>query len=154
MAALAAQLLDPSFAEPESIYAERLARCPSGCHVLATAQGIVGYAISHPWLRASPPPLRQPLGALPAQPDCWYIHDVGVAPGQRGGTSSAILAHLETIAHEAGLRVMALVAVDGAQGFWQKQGYQPAMTPALTHALQCYGDDAVYMEKPLRSAAY
>src|SRR5690606_766920 len=72
IAALSRQLL-PDHPEEAAVFAERIALCPEGCHVLPGADGIAGYVISHPWRRRMIPPLNAPLGTLPEQADCWYI---------------------------------------------------------------------------------
>lgn len=149
--ALSLIALGPSFAESESIFADRLALSPQGCFSCIAADGtLVGYSIAHPWRRAQPPALNSLLPALPATPDCWYIHDTALDASLRGqGLAATMLALQEAQAHAHGLPLLALVAVGGAAVYWQRQGFTDAMSPALTAKLASYGTDALYMEKPL-----
>lgn len=139
------------FPEHKGVVEERVRLSASGCRVLDSGEGIAGYVISHPWKRAMPPDLDALLGALPADADCWYIHDIGIAGEARGsGAAAEILGVLEELARRNGFSVIALVAVGGAAGYWRRFGFNDAMTDELRDALRSYGDDAVYMEKALR----
>ena len=55
------------------------------------------------------------------------------------------------MAREKGLRGLALVAVQGAQGYWAKAGFslKPEISSALAEKLASFGEGAVYMEKRL-----
>jgi hypothetical protein len=138
------------YAEEDFIFDERRQLCPEGCHVLSDGTAIGGYMISHPWRRADPPALNHLLDGLPTNADCWYIHDVAIDTGWRGsGGTAAIVAVLDGIARAADLRIMALVAVAGADGYWQRLGFRDATTVKLRVKLAGYGADARYMERRL-----
>lgn len=138
--------------EPAEIFAERIALCPEGCHVLVSGQEIVGHMISHPWVRGNPPAMNQMLGQLPAVPDCWYIHEVALAESARGrGGVPAILAVVGEAASAAGLPVLALVAVEGAAAYWKRLGFRPAVLDAAKVA--SYGGAADYLEMTLEGRA-
>jgi hypothetical protein len=128
-------------AHPErpEVFAERLRLCPEGCHALGNLDG---YIISHPWTLGSPPPLDTLLGALPAQPDTWYIQDLALHERARGtGAAQAIVARLAA-AHALPL---SLIAVGRSPGFWARQGFATATLPQ--GKLTSYGDGATYMIK-------
>ena len=134
-----------SHPERPEIFAERLALCPEGCHVLGQLDG---YVISHPWTLGSPPPLDTLLGTLPAQPDTWYIHDLALHERARGtGAAPAIVAHLATLARARGLPSMSLIAVGRSPAFWARQGFTPA--PAEPGKLETYGQGALHMVRRL-----
>lgn len=134
--------------EPAEIFAERITLCPEGCHVLAGESGMVGYAITHPWLRGRPPAMNQRLGSLPTDPDCWYIHEVVLREEARGrGGVRAILQVLKETAKAARVPVMALVAVEGASAYWEGLGF--AAIPLEEAQIGSYGGQAVYMELQL-----
>ena len=138
------------YAEGADVFEERIRLAPAGCYVLdrGRGSGIIGYMFSHPWTRHRPPALHQKLGAIPRDADCWYIHDVAVDPaGRGGGQVRAIIDRVLRDAAEAGYRIAMLVAVSGADGYWQKLGFTDATTDALRRKLRDYGDDAVYMER-------
>ncbi|KAA2236492.1 GNAT family N-acetyltransferase [Salinarimonas soli] len=130
----------PRHPEGDAVFAERLALWPRGCLVLGA--GIRGYALSHPW-GLHPPPLDTLLGALPARPEVYYIHDVALMPEARGGgAGSAAVARLAAVADAMGLP-LALVAVPGSAPFWARQGF------AITGpAGGSYGEGSVAMRRP------
>jgi GNAT superfamily N-acetyltransferase len=138
--------------ERPEIFAERLALCPEGCHVLVSPSGeLGGYVISHPWTLGSPPPLDTLLGALPARPDTWYIHDLALHPRVRGsGAASVIVAHLVTLAAASALPVLSLIAVGRSPAFWTRQGFAPAALGA--GKIESYGPGAAFMVRSARPA--
>lgn len=149
IAALSRKLL-PDHPEEAAVFAERIALCPAGCHVLPGDDGIDGYMISHPWRRRAIPPLNAPLGVLPQGADCWYIHDLGLSEAARGtGAGGRIIDHLAGIARAQGLSILALVAVSGAAPYWRRRGFEGLLTAAESPDLGGYGADAVYMERAL-----
>jgi len=138
--------------EPPAIFAERIALCPEGCHVLASGADILGHMISHPWVRGRPPALNQMLRHIPAGADCWYIHEVALREAARGqGCIRAILRQLADTAVAAGLPVMALVAVANAVAYWQRLGFRPAPLAAdgIDSYTGSYGGAAAYLEMEL-----
>lgn len=130
------------FTEPVALYAERLVLYPSGCCVLEQDGAVAGYLISHPWHREDPPKLGALLGAIPAEPEAYYLHDIALLPEARGrGASKAALDFAKAQARTLGLSDIALVAVGGADRFWTARGfaYVPRdMDPS-------YGADAYLM---------
>lgn len=145
-----AEVVHPDYPEDEAIFSERLRLFPDGCLVLAGEDGLRGYVVSHPWLRAAPPALNSLLGGLPAHAGCFYIHDLAMLPGARGnGAGGMIVANLLEIAVRAGLPCLALVAIGGSSGFWRRQGFRELHDPALAAKLASYDDAARYMERDL-----
>jgi ribosomal protein S18 acetylase RimI-like enzyme len=146
--ALAARI-HPAFPEDDAVFAERLRLYPDGCHVLACDGALVAYVVSHPW-RGGPPSLNSLLGELPPSPSTFYIHDLALAPEARGqGAASEIVAKLAAHAGSEGLPMMALVAVNGSEGFWRRHGFAARPDPALERKLASYGDDARFMTRAL-----
>lgn len=134
-----------SHPERPEVFAERLALCPEGCLALGDLDG---YIISHPWTLGRPPALDTLLGALPAAPDTWYIHDLALHERARGtGAAQAIVAHLAALAHARHLRTMSLIAVGRSPGFWMRQGFTPAPLPS--GKLASYGEGAAHMARSL-----
>jgi hypothetical protein len=72
--------LPPSLPERTAGLAETRRLCPAGCTKLRVA----GYARARRCMLAYSPALDAFLGALPAGPDCRFIHDVAVLPEARG----------------------------------------------------------------------
>ncbi|MXO64501.1 GNAT family N-acetyltransferase [Altericroceibacterium endophyticum] len=145
-----ADAIHEDYPERPEVFAEKLTLYPQGCFVLASGEKCEGYFISHPWQRARPPALDTLLGALPAQADLFYIHDLAISMAARGaGAASRILKRSEEHALSQQLTLCGLVAVGNSAPFWKAQGFEPQETPALRAKLATYGDMAVYMEKPL-----
>lgn len=118
---------DPAYSEAPAVYAERVALYPSGCHVFERGGTIEGYLISHPWHRCRPPALDSLLGAIPSDADSYHLHDLALLPAVRGtGAGKAGLALVLRQAGIAGLSEVTLVAVSGAEAFWQAQRFAAA----------------------------
>lgn len=133
--------------EPPEIFAERLTLFPQGC--FAVGEPLHAYAFTHPWRMAIPPPLGTMLGALPADPDCLYLHDVVVAPQARaGGLGASLVVRLRAMAENLGLPAMALTAGHHSSRYWARHGFAVS---AVSHA--SYGTDAVVMVVPVPTLA-
>ena len=144
------RIVHADFPEARAVLLERLDLCPAGCFVLEKRGEICGYVLSHPWRRLSPPPIDTRLEAIPADADIWYLHDLALLPGTRGSGAGASVAKLLAVeARRDGYRTMALVSVNGSQGFWERQGFGVRMEEALGAKLSSYGGEAVYMERTL-----
>lgn len=133
------------YGETADLYAERIVLSPEGCWVLADGDAVIGHCISHPWHRLAPPTMHALLGNLPPSADCWYLHDVVVAPAARGIRAvERLLPILDDIAARRGVPVLALIAVGGADAYWVRQGFIAAPGGAAG-----FGAGAVYMERPV-----
>jgi ribosomal protein S18 acetylase RimI-like enzyme len=113
------------YAEPLEVYAERLFLCPAGCFVCEVDGTVRGLLVAHPWTRAAPPPaLGAMLHTIPDPADTWYLHDIALLPDTRGlGAGQAAVALVDGLARKAGVPDITLVAVNGADRFWAKQGF-------------------------------
>ncbi|WP_025819454.1 GNAT family N-acetyltransferase [Shewanella marina] len=119
------------------------------CFVIEHNQQIVGYCLAHPWQSMHPPALDQVIIAH-ASPDCLYLHDMAISAKARGlGAGSFAIQHLFQLAQQLGYHKMALIAVQGADKYWQKFGFEIV---AIDKCLRCYTDDAVYMQLTLTQA--
>lgn len=142
-----AAAVHPGYPEEDAVLAERLALFPAGCWMLEGAEGVLGYAISHPWHRARPPALNTRLGALPENPGTHYVHDVALLPEARGqGAAGRLMPLLLEAAR--GLPELSLVAVGGSVPFWRRQGFQLVDDPALAAKLRSYDAEARFMARP------
>lgn len=132
------------YGEAAELYAERIALASAGCWVFDDAGATLGHCISHPWVRRAPPAMHILLGALPPSPDCWYLHDVVVAPAGRGQKAvERLLPILSQTAVTHDIATLALIAVGGADAYWARQGFVAAKGDA-----DGFGKDALYMERP------
>ena len=142
--------------ESEAALASRCALSPRTCWVAVDAgsarAGVAGYLLTHPWRIGAPPPLDTVLDALPDVPDCWYVHDMALAPHTRGaGVAGQLYAAALASAQSLGLRTSALVAVQQSQTFWARFGYVTSadVSPSMAAKLAGYGDGAVFMTRDL-----
>ncbi len=121
------------------------------CLVAQTSVGeVIAYIFSHPWQRRSIPKLNSILSSLPVNAEVLYIHDLAVHPAWHGQRLAQLLmAEVQRAAHELMLTEMALVAVQGAQTFWQRLTFvEDVQAQAqLLESLQVYGDGACYMTR-------
>lgn len=140
-------IVHPGFPEDRAVFEERLALYPAGCFVLDGADGLCGYALSHPYVQDAAPALNTLLGALPAQCNSYYVHDIAIRPAARGrGAGEAIVSLLTARARAAGFDTICLVAVDNSAPFWQRHGFVPREVGGLQEKLASYGEGAVYMQ--------
>lgn len=146
-----AAVVHPFYPEEEAVFAERLRLYPAGSRVLiGEGDELLGYVVSHPWTYGAIPALDSLLGALPPAADAYYLHDIALLPAARGqGAAQAAVASLAAHAADAGFKTMAIVAIAGTQGFWEKQGFRAVDAPALAAKLASYDPSARYMSKPL-----
>ncbi|MBB4002807.1 GNAT family N-acetyltransferase [Aurantimonas endophytica] len=140
-----ADRIHPSLPEDVAVFADRLHLFPQGCLVLDDGEGgCLGYAVGHPWTQGPPPKLDIGLGSLPQPADCFYLHDVVVAPEARGhGLAEPAVERLLELA--AGYRCAALVSVYGTAPFWSRFGFVESAGRLPPGALASYGADARYM---------
>jgi hypothetical protein len=145
-----AAVIHPDFPEDDAVFAERLRLYPAGCHALAQGEELAAYVVSHPWFDRQPPALNDLLGALPARPSTYYIHDLALAPAMRGsGAGGKIVAQVAVLAKSEALPTMSLVAVNGSEPFWQRQGFAAVAVPELDAKLRSYSNDARFMVRTL-----
>jgi len=138
------------FYEAPEVLIEKRNLYPNGAHVLEIEERAVGYVLSHPFTSRSIPALNTLLGALPPNPDTYYIHDLALLPvARRMGAAEFIV---NVLAKHAGARSfgsVSLVAVNGSQGFWARQRFAAIDLPDLVAKLSAYEPDARYMVREL-----
>lgn len=143
--------------EDRDILLEKISLFPAGCLAAEIDGTVVGYLLSHPWNSASPPELNRPLGKIPGDADCFYIHDLAVAPGQREhGIGRALFRDAEQVALELGFSRMCLIAVQSSAAYWGRLGfteYAPEASPDIGARVRAYQADALYMSKVLVSSS-
>lgn len=134
--------------EPPEVYAERLTLYPAGGFLLDHGGDAAGYLISHPWRRRAPVPLNGLIGAIPADADTYYLHDLALLPDTRGfGAGRQGVELVLTQAKNAGFGTVSLVAVNGADSFWSAQGFSHVEDQAVARKLQSYGEGTFFMER-------
>lgn len=143
------------FLEPGDALASRWARSPAMCLVALDGAEVVGYLLSHAWHAWAPPKLHVPLPVADTADMLWFVHDMAIAPAGRGQRlGERLYATACASAQAQGLWQSRLVAVQGADVFWRRLGYQSANLERtqLTALRTIYGDDAQLMERQLPGA--
>jgi ribosomal protein S18 acetylase RimI-like enzyme len=139
------------FIESSEVFARRIAS-PANCSLVLERDGqVCAYLAAYRSRIAKITPLHGDFEAVPA-PDTLYLHDMAVLPALAGqGLARVLLEALWAHAHAEGLHHTALVAVQGAQGYWARHGYAAhALADAVQRQrLASYGDDALYMSRAL-----
>jgi len=138
--------------EGAEVFARRLAS-PAQCSlVLAAPDGTVcAYLAAYRSRRGHVTPLHGDFAPTPGA-DTLYLHDLAVLPAARGrGLAGVLVAQLLAQARAEGLAHAALVAVQGAQAWWQAQGFaaHAALAAAQRQRLAGYGPDAAYLLRAL-----
>ena len=140
------------FIESAEVFTRRLAS-PANCSLALEQDGrIVGYLAAYRSALHKVTPLHRDFDTVEA-PDTLYLHDLAVHPAHAGrGLAAALLAPLWQRARAEGLRHSALVAVQGAQGYWERHGYAMLALPdaGQRQRLAGYGGGAAYMARLLR----
>lgn len=140
-----ADVVHPGFPEGPAMYLDRIALFGAGCLVLASEGRVLGYALAYPARYPEPVALDRVLGALPADADALYVHDVALLPEARGGgRSREAVERLLALAEPFG-RAM-LVSVYGTAPFWSRFGFREDGA-ASAGKLASYGPDAVFMSR-------
>jgi predicted N-acetyltransferase YhbS len=122
-------------------------RAGAGTSFVLEAEGAVaGYLLALPYPYGQFPDLIV-AGAVPSGSANLHLHDMTVgAEHRRAGLGTRLAGHLLTVARELGFERVSLVALDGRDAFWARQGFVPQ--PAVP-APAGYGADATYLSRPL-----
>lgn len=141
---------ESGLSEGEAALRSRHRPSPSTCFVLEHAGCFGGYLLALPYPRLRCPDLAlAEEGAV--RGSNLHLHDLVIAERARGrGLARRMQQHLEETGRVAGYRTLSLVAVQGSQVMWAAMGYRARPEIGLPAS---YGDEAVYMAKPLESAS-
>lgn len=143
-------VVHPDFPEDPAIFADRLSVFSAGALVLQGDQQLLGYSFSHPWVQFSAPALNSLLIALPEAADTYYLHDIALLGQARGsGAARQLVELLIETAQAHGFDSLSLVAVNGSQPYWERQGFVVQDVPDLREKLLSYSDDARFMVRYL-----
>ncbi|MBT1444423.1 GNAT family N-acetyltransferase [Shewanella sp. JM162201] len=133
------QALEP---EPLHVLQSKWQVSPDSCFVMEKDGAVLGYCLAHPWVEATPPPLYQPLTELP-DANTLYLHDMAISARAQGlGAGTKAMSKLKQLASHWSLPSLSLVAVQGADSFWRRQGFEESKS---LKCLGSYTDDASYM---------
>ena len=109
--------------ESAAVMSERISAFSHSCWGYFVDQQMAGYLLAYPSVLGSITPLAAAF-PLYQNTSCLYLHDMAISSDFRGQSlAPALLAHATTEAKKLGLEALALVAVQGAEGYWAKQGF-------------------------------
>lgn len=136
--------------EDAAAFASRLTVPASYCLAAERGGRLVGYLLAHGWASGSPPSIGTILDT-DAIDDILYIHDLAIAPDATGlALGQRLLDRAFAAAHRNGYRSAELIAVEGAAGYWRRQGFiEVAPDPSLAAKVAAYGADARWMMRPI-----
>ena len=146
-----ASLCHPDFPEEDAVLEEKFNLSPLSCFILSdnesSTASVFGYCLAHPYKLNSIPALDQLLHKLPEKCNTLYIHDLALLPeAQGGGNGKKAVELLVAVAERENFNKLSLVAVHGAQLFWQKNGFKLVkVSEMLKQKLLTYSEDARYM---------
>lgn len=133
--------------ESAAVMAERISACGNSCWGYFVGSQLAGYLLCYPSVLGR---ITSLAGAFPVYSDanCLYLHDMAISSQYRGQSlAPKLLAQAESYAKQVGLNALALVAVQGAQGYWEKQGFvkvasvsaeQQAVLDSYLPEIACY----------------
>lgn len=136
------------YLEPPESFGNKLRHAPDSCWVIEAGGQVGAYLVCLPADERNLPVLHDTDWCAPEQPTLLYLHDLAVSPGFRGqGAAQALIDRARARATQAGLRRLALVAVQGSEPYWARQGFRPGqpLQDGLIRSLRSFGDGARFM---------
>jgi predicted N-acetyltransferase YhbS len=156
--ALQAECYQPEFHESAAAFAAKV-RATRGlhCSFLAVQGGrMLGYVVSLPVDDDQLPGLDAPEWTPARAPRTLYLHDLAVSPaGREQRLGHKLVEQVLRRARDMGLHQVALVAVQGSRGYWERLGFAEAQAPlaeGLQQKLDSFGPDARLMRRMLVAA--
>lgn len=138
-----AQAYGTDLLESREVMQSRLHMPDSISCVLENATTVQAYLLMYISQRGYISAFNAPFN--PVQPasnisTCLYLHDIACAKNSQGkGYAQTLLQHATQLAHATHCQSLALVAVQNALPFWQKQGFQTQDLPSAQARQQLAG---------------
>lgn len=108
-----------NYLEKEESFLSKIKGCYEGC-IVADLDGIIGYAISFPYLVGKSYPIND-LYEDVESPNCWYIYDVCVSKEFRG---RGVAKELTNTIINKDSNVFCLTAAEDSENFWSRMGFR------------------------------
>ncbi|MDH0868276.1 GNAT family N-acetyltransferase [Mitsuaria sp. GD03876] len=153
--ALQARCYGPEFLESAEAFLAKLdATRHLHCSYLAVEAGEpLAYVVSLPVDDGELPALDAPTIVPARAPRTMYLHDLAVSPaGRAKGLGDKLVRQVVHRAQDMGLAQVALVAVQGSGGYWERHGFEAAEAgagSALAAKLASFGPGATLMRRAL-----
>lgn len=138
----------PAYHEPLDAFENKLRRAPASAWLAVEAELAQAYLVTLPVDEDHFPALHAANWAPPPQAKWLYLHDLAVNPDHRGsGAGQRLVEQAFEHARTSGLDGLALVAVQGSQPYWSKQGFRvwEVAHEGLRTKLRSFGNDARFM---------
>ena len=117
---------------------------PDTCLVFEKQNTILAYVLTHPWQYGDAPSLGTELTSINSS-NCLYLHDMAISPNsQKMGLGKQLFEQIVIRAKQGNYSGIGLVAVQGAQTYWQRQGFRPN-SPSKKLTLSSYPTGACYL---------
>ena len=130
---------------PESldVLQDKVNQSKGTCFVCEIGNDVVGYLLSHPWAGEQPPKLHKKLNLIKHCEFC-FLHDLAIDPAYKGKGygHELVKKFIESVSLNS-YKSCRLVAIQGAEKFWIKHGFQSIK---LMNPTDDYGESAVLME--------
>ncbi len=141
-----------AYLEPEAAFAAKLQASPHTCWCMdhpIDAGELLAYLVCLPIEGMQWPTLHADHCPRPASADGLYLHDLALHADARGqGVGQALVQRARLWARAQGLQRLVLIAVQGSQPYWRKQGFLPTPEAALRRHqadTSSFGDQACAM---------
>lgn len=122
---LEAEAYLPSLHESDAALLRLIALFPDGAIGAFDDGGLCGFIFGVPLTAGTTLELREPLDAIPADADIFYVHDIAVAARCRGrGVGRQLAERLLDVARGRGFTRAELVSVQGSAPFWEQFGFR------------------------------
>lgn len=138
----------PAYHEPLAAFENKLQGSPGSAWLAVSGEEALAYLVTLPVDEAHFPALHAAGWVPPPQAKWLYLHDLAVDPRHRGsGAGQRLVEQAFEHARALGLEGLALVAVQGSQPYWARQGFQARETghATLSESLRSFGDEACFM---------
>ncbi|MDR7122000.1 GNAT family N-acetyltransferase [Rheinheimera soli] len=110
--------------ESAAVMTDRISAFSLTCWGYFKDQQMAGYLLAYPSVLGNITPLAAPF-PLYLHTNCLYLHDMAISSDFRGQSlAPKLLDYAKSAAKNMELQAMALVAVQGAEGYWAKQGFE------------------------------
>ncbi|MBO9686253.1 MAG: GNAT family N-acetyltransferase [Mitsuaria chitosanitabida] len=153
--ALQAQCYGPDFLESAAAFEAKLSAARHlHCSYLAVdGDQPLAYVVSLPVDDDQLPALDAPTVAPARAPRTLYLHDLAVSPaGRARQLGQKLVRQVVQRAQDMGLAQVALIAVQGSQGYWERHGFavaEVAEGSAMAGKLASFGSGATLMRRAL-----